>query len=94
MLFWIIEDWLKKYGRGVQFHFTPTSASWLNQIEIWFGILSRKTLKGTSFKDTTSLKNAIEAYIVRHNQKAQPFKWRRREVVGSQIKDTLSNLHN
>jgi len=88
------EDWLKKYDGRVQFHFTPTSASWLNQIEIWFGILSRKTLKGASFKNISELKKAIEAYIVRHNQKAQPFKWRRREVVGSQIRDTISNLRN
>jgi len=88
------DDWLKKYGGRVQFHFTPTSASWLNQIEIWFGILSRKTLKGASFSNVEELKSAIEAYIVRHNQKAQPFKWRRREVNGSQIKNTITNLRN
>jgi transposase len=78
----------------VKFHFTPTSASWLNQIEIWFGILSRKTLKGASFTSAEELKSAIEAFIVRHNQKAQPFKWRRREVRGSQIKNTIANLRN
>ncbi len=77
------DDWLKKNESRVQFHFTPTSASWLNQIEIWFGILSRKALKGASFSHVTELKNAIEVFIVRHNQKAQPFKWRRREVTGS-----------
>ena len=88
------DNWLKKYGGRVQFHFTPTSASWLNQIEIWFGILSRKTLKGASFSNIAELKSAIEAFIVRHNQKAQPFKWRRREVKGSQIKNTIINLRN
>ncbi len=88
------DEWLKKYDGRVQFHFTPTSASWLNQIEIWFGILSRKTLKGANFCNVTELKNAIEAFIVRHNQNAQPFKWRKREVVGSQIKNTISNLRN
>lgn len=88
------EDWLKKYEGRVHFHFTPTSASWLNQIEIWFGILSRKTLKGASFSNVTELKQAIEAFIVRHNQTAQAFKWRRREVRGSQIKNTVSNLCN
>lgn len=87
-------EWLKKYEGRVQFHFTPTSASWLNQIEIWFGILSRKTLKEASFSSAEELKNAIEAFIVRHNQKAQPFKWRRREVKGSQIKNTITNLRN
>jgi transposase len=86
--------WLENYQNRVKFHFTPTSASWLNQIEIWFGILSRKTLKGASFTDAEELKRAIEAFIVRHNQKAQPFKWRRREVKGSQIKNTIANLRN
>lgn len=88
------EEWLKKYNDRVQFHFTPTSASWLNQIEIWFGILSRKTLKGASFNNVAELKKAIEAYIARHNQTAQPFKWRRRDVKGSQIKNTITNLCN
>ena len=88
------DEWLRKYEGRVKFHFTPTSASWLNQIEIWFGILSRKTLKGASFRNVTELKDAIEAYIVRHNQKAQPFKWRRREVKGSQLKNTIVNLRN
>src|SRR5512139_876495 len=58
------DPWLDKYGGRVQFHFTPTSASWLNQVEIWFGILSRKTLKGASFGNVTELKEAIEAFIV------------------------------
>jgi transposase len=87
-------DWLATCGRPVYFHYTPTSASWLNQIEIWFGILSRKTLKQASFTSTDDLKNAIEAFINRHNQQAQPFKWRRREVKGSQIKNTITNLRN
>jgi transposase len=88
------EDWLADLGRPVYFHYTPTSASWLNQIEIWFGILSRKTLKQASFTSTNDLKNAIEAFISLHNQQAQPFKWRRREVKGAQIKNTIANLRN
>jgi transposase len=88
------DAWLEKYGGRVHFHFTPTSASWLNQIEIWFGILSRKTLKNASFNNVVELKNAIEAFIEHHNQNAQPFKWRCPEVRGSQIKNTLSNLCN
>ncbi|MBE7526798.1 MAG: IS630 family transposase [Burkholderiales bacterium] len=88
------DEWLNRYSGRVHFHFTPTSASWLNQIEIWFGILSRKTLKGASFSNVTELKEAIEAFITRHNQNAQPFKWRRPEVKGSQIKNTIANLRN
>jgi transposase len=44
------DDWLAKFAGRVQFHFTPTSASWLNQIEIVFSLLQRKTLNGASFK--------------------------------------------
>lgn len=42
------EDWLAAHP-FVHFHFTPTSASWLNMVEIWFGIFSRKSLMGVSF---------------------------------------------
>jgi transposase len=88
------EDGLAAGGRPVQFHYPPTSVSWLNQIEIWFGILSRKALKQASFTSTEDLKNAITAFIKRHNERAQPFKWRRREVKGAQIKNTITNLRN
>jgi hypothetical protein len=88
------EEWLQKYGGRVQFHFTPTSASWLNQIAIWFGMLSRKTIKDASFASSEEIKGAIEAFIVRHNQTAKPFMWRRREVKGSQLKNKIANLRN
>jgi transposase len=48
------DDWLAKFEGRVQFHFTPTSASWLNQIEIVFSLLQRKTLNGGSFKTKIS----------------------------------------
>jgi transposase len=47
-------DWLAKFERRMQFHFTPTSASWLNQIEIVFSLRQRKTLDGASFKSERS----------------------------------------
>jgi len=48
------DDWLQAHP-NVTFHFTPTSASWLNQVEIWFGILTRKALRGASFNDIQEL---------------------------------------
>ena len=48
------DDWLREHP-NVFFHFTPTSASWLNQVEIWFGILSRKQLKNASFNGSSPL---------------------------------------
>jgi transposase len=86
-------EWLAKHP-NVHFHFTPTSASWLNQIEIWFGILARKTLSGASFANIEQLVQAIEAFITSYNQSASPFVWRKREVKGSQLRNTIVNLRN
>lgn len=52
------EDWPAAHP-NVYFHFTPTSASWLNQVEIWFGILGRKTLSGASFSSTEQLEHLL-----------------------------------
>jgi transposase len=87
-------DWLAKFEGRVQFHFTPKSASWLNQIEIVFSLLQRKTLNGASFKTEDQLREAIEAFIRRHSERARPFRRRKREVKGSQLKDTIINLRN
>jgi transposase len=87
------DAWLAEHP-NVHFHFTPTSASWLNQVEIWFGILSRKALRGLSSKSTVELRKAIEAFITAYTQNARPFKWRKREVKGSQLRNTIVNLRN
>ena len=87
------DAWLARHP-NVHFHFTPTSASWLNQVEIWFGILSRKALRGLSTKSTAELRQAIEAFITAYAQHAKPFKWRKREVKGSQLRNTIVNLCN
>lgn len=87
------DAWLEAHP-NVFFHFTPTSASWLNQVEIWFGIFSRKALRGASFKNTSELREAIEAYIDAYGPTAKPFVWRKREVKGSQLRNTIVNLCN
>ena len=85
--------WLAEHP-NVHFHFTPTSASWLNQVEIWFGLLSRKALRGLSTKSTAELRQAIEAFIAAYAENAKPFKWWKREVRGSQLRNTIVNLRN
>ena len=87
------EEWLASHP-NVYFHYTPTSASWLNQVEIWFGILSRKALRGASFDSRESLKKAIEDFIAVYHENAKPFVWKKREVKGSQLRNTLTNLVN
>jgi transposase len=84
------EEWLLKH-KNVYFHFTPTSASWLNQVEIWFGIFARKALRGASFSSPAELKQRIEDFIEQYNPNSKPFKWRKRKVVGSQLQDTIEN---
>jgi len=88
------DDWLARYQGRIQFHFTPTSASWLNQVEIWFGLLTRKALRGASFASKEQLRSAIEAFVARTNQHPKPFHWRKREVRGSQLRNTIINLCN
>lgn len=87
------DDWLARHP-NVYFHFTPTSASWLNQVEIWFGIFTRKSLHGASFQSTEQLTQAIEAFVTHYNKTAAPFVWRKREVRGAQLRNTIVNLRN
>lgn len=86
-------EWLTK-NPNVKFHYTPTSASWLNQIEIWFSILSRKSLKGFSAKSVDDIITQIKSFIEQSNKNCKPFKWRKREVKGSQLKNTIDNIFN
>lgn len=85
------EEWLKAHP-NVTFHFTPTSASWLNMVEIWLGILTRKALKGASFNNTQELSRAITDFCEVYNASAKPFVWKKREVRGAQLKNTIANL--
>lgn len=87
------DDWLAAHP-NVSFHFTPTSASWLNQVEIWFGIMTRKALRGASFSSTEQLAQAINDFVAAYNDNAAPFVWRKREVKGSQLRNTIVNLCN
>ena len=77
---------------NVTFHYTPTSASQLNQMEIWFGIMARKVLRGANLTVVSDTQDVIEKYIAVYNKAVKPFVWKKRKVVGSQIQDTLANL--
>src|SRR6266481_2607145 len=75
----VILDNLKAHP-NVQFHFTPTSASWLNQVEVWFSILQGQSLSGASFTSLQQLQQHIDAYITAYNQQAEPFVWTKKKV--------------
>jgi len=68
------DRWLRRH-RNVHFHFTPTRASWLNQVEIWFSILAGKSLRGASFTSIAQLRKHIDAFIETYNADASPFVW-------------------
>ena len=85
------DEWLLKHP-NIFFHYTPTSASWLNQVEIWFNIMTRKVLKGASFDNVKQLSDAIHKFIAAYNEFAEPFEWKKREVKGSQIRNTITNI--
>ena len=55
---------------------------------------ARKTLSGASFESTAQLTQAIEVFIAAHNKNAAPFVWRKREVKGAQLRNTIVNLRN
>jgi len=70
------EAFLSKQGKRIVFHYTPKHASWMNQIEIWFGILMKKVIKRGNFLSKDDLKNKILAFIDYFNETmAKPFKW-------------------
>jgi transposase len=69
-----VQAWLGRHKR-FHFHFTPTSASWLNQIETWFGILTRLALQRGSFESVRALVATIERFTREWNADATPFLW-------------------
>lgn len=56
-------------------HYTPTSASWLNQVEIWFNIITQRAIRRGTFRSVKRLIEAIELFVSRYNAKATPFAW-------------------
>jgi transposase len=72
--------WLQDNPR-VHLHFTPKGASWLNLIEAWFGILTRKSIRRGSFRNVTTLVRHIALYIEHWNENPTPFVWTKEPVA-------------
>src|SRR3954468_23077772 len=69
-----VKAWLAKNPR-ITMHFTPTSGSWLNMVEIFFGIITRQAIRRGSFTSVKDLIAAIEAFIDGWNERCHPFVW-------------------
>ena len=83
-----VQAWLAKNPR-VTLHFTPTSCSWLNMVEIFFGIITRQAIRRGTFADVTELQTAIRTYIDSYNERAKPFSWTKPQTSYS----TKSNVN-
>lgn len=71
-----VQDYIATHEGRVQFHFTPTHASWLNQIELWFSVLNRQLLNRGSFSSKQDLAAKVEAFIEHYNRfDAHPYRW-------------------
>jgi transposase len=69
-----VHAWLARHRR-VTFHFTPTSASWLNQVETWFSVLTRQAIRRGSFRSVRELMERIDTFTRNWNAGATPFTW-------------------
>ncbi len=85
--------WLARH-KNVHFHFVPTHASWMNQVEVWFSLLSRYALKGASFTSAQELRQAIDRFIAAYNPKAHPFEWTKEIVHPKALKRCYAELRN
>jgi len=89
-------EWLGRHPRWT-FHFTPTSASWLNAVEGFFAILAKRRLKRGVFKGVVDLQAAINRFVAEHNQQPKPFVWTadpdRIIAAATRGRQTLESIH-
>ena len=69
-----VRAWLARHPR-VRLHFTPTSASWLNLVEVFFAITTRQALRRGDFSSVVELVAAIGRFVDAWNERCQPFRW-------------------
>ena len=85
------DRWLTEHPM-IHFHYTPTHASWLNQVEVWFSILWRQALRGLSVTSFKNLRRAIDDFTNAYSQTAHPFEWTKQAVRPGNLKHTYSQL--
>ena len=69
-----VRKWFVRHPR-FHVHFTPTSASWLNQVERWFATLTQKQIRRGTHRSTQQLEKAIRNYLETYNENPEPFNW-------------------
>ena len=69
-----VKAWLARHPR-YQLHYTPTYASWLNQIERWFGLITQQAIRRGSFRNVRELVAKIDHFVTHYNANNRPFLW-------------------
>ena len=83
-----VKRWLAARPR-YHVHFTPTYSSWLNQVEIWFNIITHKAIRRGTFRSVKSLVSSIQQFIKHYNSKSKPFAW---TATADSILEKISRL--
>jgi len=84
------DRWLARHPH-VQLHFTPTHASWLTQVDVWFSLLTRAALQGASVVSPQHVRARIDAFVTAYNKPAHPFEWTKHVVVAKHPKSNYAN---
>jgi transposase len=87
------DRWLAKHP-NVHFHYTPTHASWMNQVECWFSILWRQALKGLNAGSVRDVRKSIDAFIDAYSREAHPFEWTKQILHPGHLKQSYADLCN
>ena len=90
-----VRTWLERHPR-IHVHFTPTSASWMNLIEVWFGIIERQAIHRGTFGSVKDLNTKIRAFIDGWNDRCHPFVWTKTadQILQKANRSTTSNTRH
>jgi transposase len=90
-----VKAWLAKHPR-ITMHFTPTSASWMNMVEIFFGIITRQAIRRGTFTSIGDLVSAIRTFIDAYNERCEPFLWTKTadDILSKAKRKTISDTRH
>jgi putative transposase len=83
-----IKAWLARHPR-YHIHYTPTYASWLNQVERWFGLITQRAIRRGSFRSVSDLIRQIDSFVTHYNASSKPFIW---TATADSVFDKLQRL--
>jgi len=90
-----VKAWLAKHPR-ITMHFTPTHASWMNMVEIFFGIITRQAIRRRTFTSIGDLVSAIRTFIDAYNERCEPFLWTKTadDILSKAKRKTISDTRH